>query len=182
MDDDYTIEDALAVLRTVVDRKAREVEDLEKKMRRLKNEDRRAKTQELIDYLRADRTAYSTVIADMTDDDSILEGLNLDTTNTVDCPALYDKYLDGLDADDLENELDAEEVRAEYCDEVMELMCQGIGEEALGSKKVMKLLAEDPYICSVIGEAIFNDDELYAEFRKIIEAKNAKKSKKKKKD
>ena len=61
-------------------------------------------------------------------------------------------------------------------------MCQGIGEEALGSKKVMKLLAEDPYICSVIGEAIFNDDELYAEFRKIIEAKNAKKSKKKKKD
>ena len=91
MDDDYTIEDALAVLRTVVDRKAREVEDLEKKMRRLKNEDRRAKTQELIDYLRADRTAYITVIADMTDDDSILEGLNLDTTNTVDCPALYDK-------------------------------------------------------------------------------------------
>ena len=182
MDDDYTIEDALAVLRTDVDRKAREVEDLEKKMRRLKNEDRRVKTQELIDYLRADRTAYITVIADMTEDDSILEGLDLDSENTVECPTLYDQYINGLDADSLENEQDAEEIRAEYCDEVVELMCQGIGEMALGSKKLMKLLAEDEYACSVIGELIFYDDELYNAFRKITEAKAEKKGKKKKKD
>ena len=182
MDEDYTVDDAIEVLRATVDRKAREIENLEKRKRRFRKEDRREKTQELIDYLRADRTAYITVIADMTDDDSLLEGLDLDTSKTVDCPVLYDQYLNTLNADDLENELDAEEVRAEYCDEVVELMCQGIGETALTSKKVMKLLAEDPYICSIIGEAIFNDDDLYAEFRKIIEAKEQKKAKKKKKD
>lgn len=182
MDDDYTIDEAIEVLRATVARKADEIAALEKKMRRLKKEDKRASTQELIDYLRADRTAYITVIADMTEDDSILEGLDLDTENTVDCPVLYDQYLSGLDADALENELDAEEVRAEYCDEVVELMCQGIGEMALTSKKLMKLLAQDEYACSLIGELIFYDDELYASFRKVIEAKAEKKAKKKKKE
>ena len=61
-------------------------------------------------------------------------------------------------------------------------MCQGIGEMALSSKKLMKLLAEDEYACSVIGELIFYDDELYNAFRKITEAKAEKKAKKKKKD
>ena len=182
MDDDYTIDEAIDVLKATVARKADEIAALEKKMRRLKKEDTRAKTQELIDYLRADRTAYITVIADMTEDDSLLEGLDLDTENTVDCPVMYDQYLNGLDADDLENELDAEEIRAEYCDEVVELMCQGIGEMALTSKKLMKLLAEDEYACSVIGELIFYDDDLYDAFRKIVEAKAEKKAKKKKKD
>ena len=126
--------------------------------------------------------AYITVIADMPEDDSLLEGLDLDTENTVDCPVMYDQYLNGLDADDLENELDAEEIRAEYCDEVVELMCQGGGEMALTSKKLMKLLAEDEYACSVIGELIFYDDDLYDAFRKIVEAKAEKKAKKKKKD
>ena len=46
----------------------------------------------------------------------------------------------------------------------------------------MKLLAEDEYACSVIGELIFYDDELYNAFRKITEAKAEKKAKKKKKD
>lgn len=180
MDDNYTLEDAVEVLRKTVDRKENEIAMLRKKMNRYRKEDRRAQTEELIQYLTADRTAYITVIADMTDDDALLEGLDIDT-NAVDCPVLYDQYLSGLNADDLENELDAEEVRAEYCDEVVELMCQGIGEEALCSKKVIKLLAEDPYICGLIGETIFYDDELYDQFRAIIEAKNAKKEKKKKK-
>ena len=182
MDENYTIDDAVEVLKATVARKADEIAALEKKMNRLKKEDSRAKTQELIDYLRADRTAYITVIADMTEDDSILEGLDLDSENTVECPTLYDQYINGLDADSLENEQDAEEIRAEYCDEVVELMCQGIGEMALSSKKLMKLLAEDEYACSVIGELIFYDDELYNAFRKITEAKAEKKAKKKKQD
>ncbi len=177
MDTDYTIEEAVEVLRRTVDRKAVEIEELERKLRRYRNEEKREQTLELIDYLRADRTAYITVIADMTEDDSLLEGLDLDD-RTRDCPVKYDQYISGLSADDLENELDADEIRADYCDEVVELMCQGIGEEALDSKKMVKLLLEDPYACSVIGELIFYDDHLYTSFREIMERKMEKKRKK----
>ena len=75
MDPEYTIEEAAAVLEKAVERKRLEIASLEKRKRRLRKESSIAETQELIDYLEADVTAYLTVIADMKDDDTILEGL-----------------------------------------------------------------------------------------------------------
>ena len=121
MDDDYTMEDAISVLNSTIRRKEIEIENLRKKLKRLTKQESINAVEELIRYLQADRTAYIAVVADMTDDDSLLEGLNTDG-EPVDCPVKYDQYLNGLNADDLENELDAEEIRADYCDEVMELM------------------------------------------------------------
>jgi hypothetical protein len=178
MDSDYSYEEALEVLRKTVDRKQNEIDTIEKKMRRFRKEERREAAQELVDYLRADRTAYLSVIADMTDDDTLLEGLDTEAV-VVDCPRLYDDYLSNLSADDLENELDAEEIRADYCDEVVELMCEGIGQEALGNKKMLKVLMDDPEACSIIGEYIFYNDEFYAYFTALMEKKKAKKEKKK---
>jgi hypothetical protein len=180
MDPDYTLEDAVAVLNKTVERKATEIAAFEKKMRRIKKEDRRASIQELVDYLKADRIAYISVIADMTDDDSLMEGIDTDDV-VVDCPRLYDTYLSGLAADDLENELDAEEIRADYCDEVLEIMCEGIGQEALCNKKMIKALADDPEACRIIGEYIFYDDALYGFLNEIVQKKKAKKDKKKSK-
>lgn len=189
MDEDYTIEEAVTIIRKAIERKNKEVADLEKRIKRFKREDRINEMQELIDYLKADTTAYITVLADMTDDDSLLEGLDLDTENVAECPVKYDQYISGLSADDLENELEADEVRAEYCDEVVEMMCYDIGENALKSKKMVKFLLEDPYALEALGELIFYDDYLYDMYRSVAskdeaksKGKGGKDKKKKKKD
>lgn len=189
MDEDYTIEEAVTIIRKAIVRKKKEVADLEKRIKRFKREDRINEMQELIDYLKADTTAYITVLADMTDDDSLLEGLDLDTENVAECPVKYDQYISGLSADDLENELEADEVRAEYCDEVVEMMCYDIGENALKSKKMVKFLLEDPYALEALGELIFYDDYLYDMYRSVAskdeaksKGKGGKDKKKKKKD
>ena len=189
MDEDYTIEEAVTIIRKAIERKKKEVADLEKRIKRFKREDRINEMQELIDYLKADTTAYITVLADMTDDDSLLEGLDLDTENVAECPVKYDQYISGLSADDLENELEADEVRAEYCDEVVEIMCYDIGENALKSKKMVKFLLEDPYALEALGELIFYDDYLYDMYRSVAskdeaksKGKGGKDKKKKKKD
>ena len=181
MDEDYTIEEAVTIIRKAIERKKKEVADLEKRIKRFKREDRINEMQELIDYLKADTIAYITVLADMTDDDSLLEGLDLDTENVAECPVKYDQYISGLSADDLENELEADEVRAEYCDEVVEMMCYDIGENALKSKKMVKFLLEDPYALEALGELIFYDDYLYDTFRALAESEKDKDKKKKKK-
>lgn len=189
MDEDYTIEEAVTIIRKAIERKKKEVADLEKRIKRFKREDRINEMQELIDYLKADTIAYITVLADMTDDDSLLEGLDLDTENVAECPVKYDQYISGLSADDLENELEADEVRAEYCDEVVEMMCYDIGENALKSKKMVKFLLEDPYALEALGELIFYDDYLYDMYRSVTskdeaksKGKGGKDKKKKKKD
>lgn len=189
MDEDYTIEEAVTIIREAIERKKKEVADLEKRIKRFKREDRINEMQELIDYLKADTIAYITVLADMTDDDSLLEGLDLDTENVAECPVKYDQYISGLSADDLENELEADEVRAEYCDEVVEMMCYDIGENALKSKKMVKFLLEDPYALEALGELIFYDDYLYDMYRSVAskdeaksKGKGGKDKKKKKKD
>lgn len=189
MDEDYTIEEAVTIIRKAIERKKKEVADLEKRIKRFKREDRINEMQELIDYLKADTIAYITVLADMTDEDSLLEGLDLDTENVAECPVKYDQYISGLSADDLENELEADEVRAEYCDEVVEMMCYDIGENALKSKKMVKFLLEDPYALEALGELIFYDDYLYDMYRSVAskdeaksKGKGGKDKKKKKKD
>ena len=189
MDEDYTIEEAVTIIRKAIERKKKEVADLEKRIKRFKREDRINEMQELIDYLKADTIAYITLLADMTDDDSLLEGLDLDTENVAECPVKYDQYISGLSADDLENELEADEVRAEYCDEVVEMMCYDIGENALKSKKMVKFLLEDPYALEALGELIFYDDYLYDMYRSVAskdeaksKGKGGKDKKKKKKD
>lgn len=189
MDEDYTIEEAVTIIRKAIERKKKEVADLEKRIKRFKREDRINEMQELIDYLKADTIAYITVLADMTDDDSLLEGLDLDTENVAECPVKYDQYISGLSADDLENELEADEVRTEYCDEVVEMMCYDIGENALKSKKMVKFLLEDPYALEALGELIFYDDYLYDMYRSVAskdeaksKGKGGKDKKKKKKD
>ena len=189
MDEDYTIEEAVTIIRKAIERKKKEVADLEKRIKRFKREDRINEMQELIDYLKADTTAYITVLADMTDDDSLLEGLDLDTENVAECPVKYDQYISGLSADDLENVVEADEFRAEYCDEVVEMMCYDIGENALKSKKMVKFLLEDPYALEALGELIFYDDYLYDMYRSVAskdeaksKGKGGKDKKKKKKD
>lgn len=180
MDPEYTIEEAAAVLEKAVERKRLEIASLEKRKRRLRKESSVAETQEIIDYLEADVTAYLTVIADMKDDDTILEGLDLDRDEAVECPVGYDRYVSGLCADDLENELEADAIRAEYCEDVIEELCQNIGEKALGSKKMIKFMLDDPATLEAIGELIFYDDYLYDAFKALGSEPKGKKKKKRK--
>lgn len=139
MEQEYTLEQAVDVLNRAVERKRSEVAALEKRRRRLRKESSIAETEALIAYLEADVTAYITVIADMTDDDSLLEGLDLDR-DTVECPTGYDRYIFGLSEEDLENELEADAIRADYCGQVIQDLCRSIGERALKSKKMVKFL------------------------------------------
>lgn len=178
-EDEYTIEEAVAVLQQAVDRKRGEIAELEKKAKRLKREDRIKQVNDLAAYIAADVTAYITVIADMTDDGSLLEGLDLDA-DPVPSPPGYADYVNGLSADDLENELEAEQIRADYCDGVIEDMCTGIGEAALTSKRMLKELLGDPYALEQIGEVIFYDDYLYDLFVTLSEDERKEKGSKKK--
>ncbi|MDO5861590.1 MAG: hypothetical protein Q4Q58_02155 [Thermoplasmata archaeon] len=179
-EEQYTVEEAVKVLEKTVGRKKAEIADLEKKAKRLKNADSLRHNSELTAYLKADVTAYITVIADMTDDDKLLEGLDLDA-DPVPSPEKYADYVNGLSADDLENELEAESIRADYCDAIVEDMCLSIGEGALSSKKMLKALLDDPYAMEQIGEIIFYDDYLYDLFVTLSEDKEKDKPKKKKK-
>ena len=73
MEAEYTIDEAMEIISQAIERKKREIADLEKRMGRFKREDRISEMRELIDYLKADVTAYITVLADMKDDDSLLD-------------------------------------------------------------------------------------------------------------
>ncbi len=184
MESEYTINEAIQIITAAIDRKRREIRDLEKK-RHLKKEDRIKDVKEFIDYTKADMTTHITILANMKDDDFLLESLNPDFKNIIECPMKYDQYIDGLSSDDLENEFEANEVRAKYCDEVVEVMCCGIGETALKSKKMMNFLLNDLYAVEVFGELIFYDDHLYEIFRALTDSdgknKDGKGKKKKKK-
>lgn len=176
----YTPEETVEILNRAIDRKRSEVKAIEKSMARAKRPSSIAEKQALIDYINADINAYVSVVADMTDDDSLLEGIDPDAA-PVEVPEDYQKtYLDRLSVDDLENEQEAEELRADYCDGVIQDMCTSIGEAALSSKKMIKVLLDDPYALEIIGETIFYDDMLYDELKAIVDLED--KPKKKPKD
>ena len=179
-DEEYTIEEAVSIIDRTIERKRSEIEALRKKGNRLKNETKKQENEQLIAYLNADITAYMTVIADMKDDEALLDGLDLDA-DPVPAPENYSEYINGLSADDLENEQESETIRADYCDGVVEDMCTQIGEAALKSKSMIKAMLEDPYAMEQIGEIIFYDDYLYDLFRSISEEKSKDKKDKKKK-
>ncbi len=178
--EEYTLDEAASIIEKAIDRKRKEIEGLRRRGARLRKEESVRANRELVSYLEADVTAYLTVLADMRDDDSVLEGLDLDA-DPVPVPEDYQCYIDGLSADDLENEMDAESIRADYCDAVVEEMCMSIGEDVLRSKKMVKALLEDPYALEQIGEVVFYDDYLYDLFKTLAEEKDDKKAKKKKK-
>lgn len=182
-EEEYTIEEAAEIIEKVIDRKRSEVAALRKKENRLKNPAKRKAVDDLVAYLEADITAYTSVLADMLDDDTMLEGIDMDA-EPVPVPDDYQDYIDGLSVDDLQDEQDADGIRAEYCDAVVEEMCTGIGEAALKSKKMIKAMLDDPYAMEQIGEVIFYDDYLYDLFQTVSASKDedgkGKKKKKKK--
>ena len=178
MEEEYTLDQAVDVLTRTIERKRNEIAGLEKKKRRFRKESSIQPIQDLIDYLNADLTAYITVVADMKEDDSMLEGLDLDNNKVVECPSMYDQYMSGLSADDLDNELEADAIRADYCDAIVQELCIDIGRDALKTKKMIKTILEDPYTLEAIGELIFYDDFLYDEYQTIMAQKKAKKKKK----
>lgn len=177
--DEFTFEQAVEIVNKVIERKKAEIEAFKQKLSETDDENESQLIQELIDYLQADLVAYIAVLADITDDDSILEGVDLENQDVVECPIKYDEYLNSLDADSLENELDADEIRADYCDSIIQDLCTDIGEGALESKKMIKALLEDPYALSQIGEVIFYDDYLYDTYNAIVESEKSKKKGKK---
>lgn len=173
--------DIVETLTAVVERKTNEILQLEKALKRYKNADRIAQTKNLIAYLAADVASYRTVLADVTGDESYLEGLDLDSSDEVECPCNYAKYLEGLSEEEFAIENVADTLRTEHCEEVLDSMYREIGETALNSKKMIRFLLDDPYSVSVVGELIYNDDYLYDAFRAMVQAKKDKKSKKKRK-
>lgn len=181
--EEYTLDEAVSIIEKTIERKTSEIEALKKKAPRLKNVARIKANEAMIAYMEADIAGYKTVIADMTDDPSYSEDVDLDS-EPVPVPDCYQDYIDGLSADDLENELDSESIRADYCDDIVQEMCLEIGQTALGSKKMLKALLDDPFALEQIGEVIFYDDYLYDLLKTIAESdgEKSKKKKKKKKD
>ena len=173
--EEYIVE----TLTAVVERKNEEVLKLEKALKRYSNAERIAQTEALIEYIRADVVSYQTVIADVTGDDSVLGGVDLDSVSQVECPGNYSKYLEGLTEEEFALENEADRLRTEHCEAVLEDMYREIGVTALESKKMIRFMLEDPYSVSAVGELIFNDDYLYDGFKAMVQAKKDKKSKKK---
>ena len=175
--------DAIETITAVIERKKQELDDLEKKKSRTRKEEKVEEIDRLIAYINADLASYIAVLADMKDDDSLLDGIDLSDFDEADRPDDYDDYLKSLGEEAVELDTKASEIRADHCDMVMETIGQEMGEQALSSKKMIKVMLEDPYMLSVIGETIFYDDQLYEEFSKIFDPeimeKKGKKSKKK---
>ncbi|MBR2254833.1 MAG: hypothetical protein IJ856_03305 [Candidatus Methanomethylophilaceae archaeon] len=176
MDDDYTVDEAISVIEKAIDRKKKDIAQYEKRRNRMRKPERKADMEEMIKYLTADMNSYLSVLADMKDDESLIEGIDLDAEE-LDCPKDYDAYMASLDADALENELDADQVRTDYCEAVLDEICYVVGYQALKSKRMVKVLRKNEDIVQMIGEAIYSDEDLYAELCDILASKPKKKKK-----
>jgi len=183
MSDGEYSEDAIKTITAVIDRKKNELVELDKKKSRVKKAEKLEGIDKLIAYINADIASYIAVLADMKDDESLLEGIDLEDLDEVDRPECYDRYMKTLGEEAAELDEKASEIRADHCDMVMETIGQEMGEKALKSGKMIKIMLDDPYMLSVIGETIFYDDKLYEEFSKLfdMEDPDKKKGKSKKK-
>ncbi len=175
---EYSMDEAIEIIGALVERKTCEIAKLEKSLKRLKKAETIEAKQALIDYLKADLNGYRSVLADMTDDPSLSEGIDMNA-DPVPMPECYQAYIDSLPIDDLENEMEAEEIRADYCDQAIVELCTVIGKKALKNKKMVKALLDDPYALNQIGEVIFSDDYLFDLFTTLAQEKEEKKKKKK---
>ncbi len=183
-DVEYNEEDAVATITAVIERKKKELEELGKKKSRVRKAEKIENIDKLMAYINADVASYIAVLADMTDDESLLEGIDVEALDEAERPECYDRYLSKLGEEAVEQEAKASEIRADHCDLVMEVIGKEMGEKALKSSKMIKIMLDDPYILFVIGETIFYDDKLYDEFVKLFDIempdkKDKKKSKKK---
>ncbi|MBO4569462.1 MAG: hypothetical protein J5674_05890 [Candidatus Methanomethylophilaceae archaeon] len=178
---DYSLQDSIDTISAVVERKKNEISDLEGKLKRYRKQDKKDAVEGLIKYINADMVSYITVLADLSGDDSLLEGLDLDGIDDVERPDCYDKYLESQGSDVVEQEMKADEIRADHCSGVLEAWYEDIGLQALGSDKMIRVMMKDPYILGVIGEAIFDDDILFDKLNKCFSGSKKKSKKKSKK-
>jgi len=179
--EEYTLEEAAALIEKTIARKNSEIVKLEEAGKKIKAKKKKEDNEELVKYLKAEVISYITVLADMKDDESLVEGLDPNTIEAVECPAAFEQYMESLSDADREEELEADAVRSDYCDQIVEDMCFEIGESALTSKKMIESMLEDPYALEAIGEIIFYDDVLYNRLSEILDKKDDKKDKKSKK-
>ena len=177
MSDGEYSEDAIKTITAVIDRKKNELVELDKKKSRVRKAEKLEGIDKLIAYINADIASYIAVLADMKDDESLLEGIDLEDLDEVDRPECYDRYMKALGEEAIELDEKASEIRADHCDMVMETIGQEMGESALKSSKMIKIMLDDPYMLSVIGETIFYDDKLYEEFSKIFDMEEPEKKK-----
>ncbi|MBR7006942.1 MAG: hypothetical protein IKH98_08735 [Candidatus Methanomethylophilaceae archaeon] len=180
-DGEYSLQDSIDTISAVIERKKKEISDLEGKLKRYRKQEKKDAVSELIRYINADMISYITVLADMKEDDSILEGLDIDNPDEVDRPDCYDRYLESQGSDVVDQEMKADEIRADHCALVLDCWYRDIGEQALKSKKMVKHMLKDPYILSVIGETIFDDDELFSKLSGLVDDSKKKSKKKAKK-
>jgi hypothetical protein len=173
-EEDQYLENAIKTMRAVIGRKIAEVEELTSN-----NGDA-----DLINYLNQDISSYITVLNGITGEDEGLEKPEFDEAqaNEYDLTGDFTKYLDELSPNDLESEYEADDIRCEYFEELMDLLSFEVGIDILGSKKIIKALAKNDTAVMAIGEIIINNDELYELYEKISseETKNKKKKKKSK--
>ncbi len=177
---EYTVEEAIAILESAVARKQSEIQDYSKRLKRYKNAAKKQNTEALCAFLGQGVAAYRTLLNDITGEESYLEGIEFDQ-ELADSYEDPQEYLDALSADDLENEMEAETIRSEYCEMKLAEISVEIGTNALRSKKMIKVLRDDPYALEVIGDMILNDDYLFDLFVTIQENEENKSKKKKKK-
>lgn len=181
-DDQRTAEELIAVLEQASERKISEADALRKKANRLKNPERIAMNGDLIEFLEADARGYGIVAAG-------LAGEPVSSVEDAEPPVdeeLYEEYILSLGPEDLENERDAVEIRAELIDSVLQDTCTAIGRDVLGSKKMIKALLDDPVALELIGEVVYSDEYLMDLYRTAVVSKKqdgdkgGKKKKKKK--
>ncbi len=179
-DEAYGAEDAINTISAIIDRKKTEIDSLNDKKARTRKAEKVEELDELISYIRADLASYIAVLADLKDDESLLESIDIEDLDESERPETYDKYMKSLGEEAVELESKASDIREKHCNAVMEVIGQEMGEQALKSDKMIKIMLDDPYMLSVIGETIFYDDTLYDEFSKLFDTElSDKKSKKK---
>ncbi|MBR4216800.1 MAG: hypothetical protein IKR87_03605, partial [Candidatus Methanomethylophilaceae archaeon] len=96
MSDGEYSEDAIKTITAVIDRKKNELVELDKKKSRVRKAEKLEGIDKLIAYINADIASYIAVLADMKDDESLLEGIDLEDLDEVDRPECYDRYMKTL--------------------------------------------------------------------------------------
>jgi hypothetical protein len=166
------LNNAIDTINEVVNRKIREIESLEVK----------GNEEKLINYLKLDISSYINVLNDISDTENILEKMEFDEemADEFEVSGGFQNYLDNLSSYDLKKENEADDLRNEYYEELVDNLSFEIGLDVIQNKKMLKAILKNDLAIMALGDIVMSDEGLYEMYEKNCSKIDKPKKKKKK--
>ena len=166
------LNNAIDTINEVINRKIREIVFFEAE----------GSKERLINYLKLDISSYINVLNDISDMGHNLEKMEFDEemADEFEVSGEFQNYLDNLSAYDLDKENEADELRKEYYEELVDNLSFEIGLDVIQNKKMLKALLKNDLTIMALGDIVLGDENLYEMYEKNCSKVDKPKKKKKK--